>query len=124
LRQTVDIDACIELCVRSGAPACVSVTPVDKSPDWYYGIDADARLQKWLAPGAAPVAGALHVLNGAVYVARVEWLIRSRNFIEAGTLGYAMPLLRSVDIDSESDLQLAAALIEMRARGGATPVSS
>lgn len=114
LRITSDIDRCVELCVERSAPACVSMMPVEKSPDWYYRIGDGGEMSKWLSPEQAAAAQGLHVLNGAVYVARCEWLTRSRTFIDQETIAYVMPAARSVDIDSEADLELAAALLELR----------
>jgi N-acylneuraminate cytidylyltransferase len=44
-------------------------------------------------------------LNGAVYVARSQWLKETRSFITSETIGYEMPADRSVDIDTEADLR-------------------
>jgi N-acylneuraminate cytidylyltransferase len=114
LRIASDIDRCIELCVENSAPACVSMMAVEKSPDWYYQIGEHGAINKWLSPEQAATAHGLHVLNGAVYVARCEWLMRSRTFIDQETIAYVMPAARSIDIDSEADLELAGALLELR----------
>ena len=45
----------------------------------------------------------LYALNGAIYLARTEWFLERRVFIDSGTLGYCMPQERSVDIDDEID---------------------
>jgi N-acylneuraminate cytidylyltransferase len=50
-------------------------------------------------------------LNGAVYVARTDWLARVRAFINDETVGYEMPVDRSFDIDTERDFRLADALL-------------
>jgi len=55
--------------------------------------------------------GDVYALNGAVYVARRDWLTRERSFVGAGTLAHVMPKERSVDIDSELDLLVADALL-------------
>jgi N-acylneuraminate cytidylyltransferase len=46
----------------------------------------------------------VYSLNGAVYVARSEWLAREKRFVTRETVAYEMPVERSLDIDTESDL--------------------
>ena len=49
-------------------------------------------------------------LNGAVYVARIDWLLSAGTFLTPATVGYVMPKERSVDIDDELDLVVAEAI--------------
>jgi CMP-N,N'-diacetyllegionaminic acid synthase len=108
LRTAEDIDAAIRLCVESNAPGCVSVCEADKSPYWMYTLDQAARMHPLMQE--RPVATrrqdlpTVHVLNGAVYVSRVDMLRAHRAFVVAGTVAYRMPKNRSVDIDTELDL--------------------
>lgn len=116
LRTTEDIDAAIEQCLESGAPACVSVCEAKASPWWMFSLDGDGRMRSFLPPEQRPARRqdlpALYALNGAVYVARVDWLRQTRSFLTEKTLAYVMPPERSVDIDTAFDFQLAACLIE------------
>jgi CMP-N,N'-diacetyllegionaminic acid synthase len=109
LRSPEDIDGCIELCAARGANACVSVSPASESPYWMFTLE-DAKLRPLLASSAVPERRqdlpAVHVLNGAVYVARIPWLLGSKTFIADGTLAHVMPAARSVDVDEERDLRL------------------
>lgn len=111
LRTARDIDDAIRACVSSAAPSCVSVCEAEESPYWMYRLEADGRMNPLLAsPNNArrrQDLPAVHVLNGAVYVARVDVLRRERAFVVAGTVGYPMPKERSVDIDLEQDLLVA-----------------
>jgi len=115
LRTAEDIDNAIRLCVDSGAPACVSVCEVDKSPYWMYRLDQQARMRPLMAEHSVASRRQdlppVHVLNGAVYVTRADVLMRERTFIPEGTIGYVMPRVRSIDIDSELDLFIAERLI-------------
>lgn len=54
---------------------------------------------------------AIYALNGAVYVARTEWLIKHRSFFSSQTLGYLMPEDRSLDLDTPYDWKVAEGLI-------------
>ncbi len=52
-----------------------------------------------------------YALNGAVYVAKIDWLMASRSFLTPETIAYLMPRERSVDIDTAMDFKIAGALI-------------
>jgi N-acylneuraminate cytidylyltransferase len=116
LRTSADIDAACELFAGSGAPSCVSVSPAEQSPYWMYGLGVRGELLPILEPpeGVArrqdlpPV----YVLNGAIYVADVAALKRSRSFVTRGTVGYTMPAERSIDIDTAADFEAARAGME------------
>lgn len=109
LRTAADIDAACEMLVARQAPACVSVTAVEQSPYWMYRIDARQVLDPIVDSPAEAVRRQelppVYVLNGAVYVARSEWLRRTRSFVTRDTLGYVMPAARSIDIDTAEDFE-------------------
>lgn len=111
LRTAEDIDRCIERCRARGS--CVSVSPAGKLPHWMFHIHDD-RMEP-LVVGGLPLrrqdATAPVVLNGAVYAAKIEWLLRHRTLIGKDTVPYVMPKERSVDIDDEPDLLWAEALL-------------
>ena len=129
LRTAADIDACIELCAGSGAPAAVSVCPPAKSPWWMYTRDEAQRLAPLLPrPAGLDAERArrqdlppVFALNGAVYVARVPWLLHSRSFLSPDTRGHVMPASRSLDIDDEDDLALADLALRRAAATAAAP---
>ena len=50
-------------------------------------------------------------LNGAVYVARTDWLLEHRSFVGDGTVASEMPACRAVDIDGPEDLEYAGFLL-------------
>ena len=109
LRTTQDIEAAIDQCMSHKTPSCVSVCESQETPHWMYTFGPDMKLAP-LMPGYTrtrrqdlPPA---YLLNGAVYVAEIEWLVLSRSFISEQTVAYVMPVDRSLDIDTENDLQL------------------
>ncbi|HWA36433.1 MAG TPA: acylneuraminate cytidylyltransferase family protein [Burkholderiales bacterium] len=110
LRSTEDIDGTLRRCLDRGADACVSVSPARETPYWMYTLGSSERLERLLPSAALPDrrqdAPPVYVLNGAVYAARTGWLSRSKTFLADATVGYPMPHERSVDIDTEQDLQL------------------
>ncbi|TSE37302.1 CMP-N,N'-diacetyllegionaminic acid synthase [Tepidimonas fonticaldi] len=125
LRTARDIDAAFALCQEKGAPACVSVTEAATPPWWMFRMSGEGRLRSFLPEGERPQrrqdAPLLYALNGAVYVARADWLRRTRSFLTDETVAYVMPPERSIDIDTPLDLTIAACLLRERLRhdGGA-----
>jgi len=109
LRNPFDIDGAIEKAVNGGHPACVSVTSANKGPQWMFYVNSDEHLVPFM--DSSQVAAnrqeltSLYLPNGAVYVANVDWLIKSRSFYSPETAAYVMPEDRSVDIDSSLDLR-------------------
>jgi CMP-N,N'-diacetyllegionaminic acid synthase len=115
LRTAADIDAAFALCLEACAPACVSVSPARESPYWMFRLGAGGRLQPLLETDRASRRQDLPVvysLNGAIYVARVDWLRRQQAFATPETVAYTMPVERSLDIDTEHDLSELKSLLE------------
>jgi CMP-N,N'-diacetyllegionaminic acid synthase len=120
LRSAVDIDGIWQFCQERGAPSAVSVCEVAQHPYWMYQRDTDNRLSPFMQKSAnisrrqdLPPA---FVLNGALYLARTDWLLRRGDFVGPDTLGYVMPPERSVDIDTPQDWRWVEHL--MRESGG------
>ena len=116
-----DIDGCIERWHMAGASSCVTVSKVEKHPDWMYQLSADLRLRPLSNDGVRPPrrqdTQPVFALNGAVFVADRAWLMKSADFIGPNTVGYEMPKERSVDIDTPLDLIIAEAILKSTADG-------
>lgn len=130
LRSSADIDAAIELLDTSGAPACVSVRSAEEHPYWTYRLDAQGALAPFVAtPDGLPLRRqdlpAAWCLNGAVYVARVDWFMLNRGFLSPQTVGCPMPAERSLDIDTPADIERLKLIVEggLHAPGDAHPSS-
>ncbi len=115
LRSGADISAALALCLREGAPACVSLCAPEHGPWWMFSLDERGRMRPLLSKEAVPARrqdmAPVYALNGAVYVARVDWLRESKSFLTAETVGYVMPGERSLDIDTELDFTIAEAVV-------------
>ncbi len=115
-RTTVDIDACLTLCQERGAPAAVSVSISEKSPDWMYRIAADNTMQPVLPVTSEATRrqdlDEIYVLNGAVFVARTDDYQKSKSFLGPQTVGMVMPTERAIDIDTPLDVIVANALCD------------
>ena len=111
LRTVKDIDGCIEKCLRSGAPSCVSVCEAEHSPYWMYTLDKDEKMNRLIEVENIYVCRQdlpkVYSLNGAIYVSRSEYIVTEKAFITDGTTGYEMSRGRSLDIDNVYDLKLA-----------------
>jgi N-acylneuraminate cytidylyltransferase len=108
LRTSADIDEAIQKCVALAAPACVSVCKAEQSPFWMFTLQ-DSRIQPVIdiplikRRQEMPIA---YVLNGAIYIAKTDWLRQKRTFITENTVAFEMPVDRSLDIDEELDLDI------------------
>jgi CMP-N,N'-diacetyllegionaminic acid synthase len=111
MRTAADIDGCIEQLVESGAGACVSVTPAERSPYWMFTMDSRGIMEPLLRADSRAHRRqdlpSVYALNGAVYAAKCEWLLEHKTFVTPETVGFVMPQERSLDIDTELDLRIA-----------------
>lgn len=107
LRTASDIDTAFSMMCDLRAPACVSVCLVEASPYWMYRFQEQSRLQGILEiPEGVTRRQDLpqvYSLNGAIYIAKTDWLRVHRSFMSAETIGYVMPNERSIDIDTPDD---------------------
>lgn len=108
-----DVLGAINLYEATGAPV-VSVCQAEHPASWQFGLDHDGLLQPILTdilPARSQDAPILYRLNGAVYVASPEQLRESNGFIGKDTRAYVMPVNRSVDIDTELDIEVAEGIL-------------
>lgn len=118
LRTAEDIDGCVEMAMKRGAAAVISVVECREHPCLMRTIGKDGELMPFiytslfesrkqdLPPVCSP--------NGAVYVARKEVLEERKSWHPEGALAYVMPAERSLDIDTEWDLTLADMILHQR----------
>ena len=116
LRSAEDIDGIWQFCRDRGAPSAVSICEVGEHPYLMYQRDADQRLEPFIT-GRPDVTRRqdlppVYALNGALYLARTDWLLEQRDFMGPNTLGYIMPPERSVDVDTLQDWRWVEFLIE------------
>jgi CMP-N-acetylneuraminic acid synthetase len=121
LRRAVDIDAAIELWERTGADSVVSVVRVPHSftPGSQLRRDEDGRLEPY--PSAEHSTSRqekplLFARNGpAVLVVRAD-TVRAGSLYGDDCRAYEMAPEDSIDVDEPLDLELAAFLLDRRAR--------
>lgn len=115
LRTVQDIDGCIKKILEYNAEFCVSVSRADKSPYWMFTLNNEKLVpvfpeeHKIANRQALPVS---YAINGAVYVAKIDSLKKTKNFINDSTLSYIMPNESSIDIDTMQDFKVCEFLLK------------
>lgn len=116
LRKAEDIDKCIKQCIDQKMVSCVSVTEPDKSPYWMYSLDNNGKMRPIISIektiNKRQDLPKVYALNGAIYIAEVEWLLNNKTFITNETHAYIMQQERSIDIDTEVDFKLVEFLMQ------------
>ena len=107
-RSADDIRAAVRMLEEKDAQAIVSVTEPEHSPYWCAELPPDGnmrvyhdKIQYLIGRQRLPRQ---HILNGAIYLSRIEHLMNSRSIYESGCYAYHMPQERSADIDTRDDL--------------------
>jgi CMP-N,N'-diacetyllegionaminic acid synthase len=119
LREPRDVDTALELLLETGCDCVRSVCAVEHHPLWMRTLEGD-RLRPLLESSddtlfyQRQVLPPVYRLNGAVDVVRSSSVTKTAALFGGDVRGYVMPSERSVDIDSELDLALAAFLLEGR----------
>jgi N-acylneuraminate cytidylyltransferase/CMP-N,N'-diacetyllegionaminic acid synthase len=110
LRTSMDIDASFEIYNRSDENVLVSVVEDKHSPYWSF------QLQDEYLKSVFPLSQInkrrqdlpkTYSLNGAIYIAEIDFYKEEKSFLTARTIPYIMPFDRSIDIDDIEDFKLA-----------------
>ena len=114
LRNAEDIDNALEIIYQKKAPALVSVCVSSKPFSWHHTLDNNGIIKPIVEAIDKPNRQDYHrtyLPNGALFIARVEYFENEKTFYTDFTLGYEMPIERSIDIDNKIDLLTAESLI-------------
>lgn len=115
LRIVDDIDSLIES-LTNKVEAVVSVTEVEHSPLWSNVLPKDLSMANFLREEVKNKRSqdlpTYYRLNGAIYLAEINYLKKENGFLGVKTNAFIMPKKRSIDIDDTLDFQLASFLIE------------
>jgi len=110
LRQAIDIDGCIEMCLTQKAPACISVVEPGESPYLMFKIDNNGLTVPITDLGFTTARRQdlprTYAINGAVYVFNTDWIKKNPVFMTSETRFFIMPRERSWDIDTTLDLKI------------------
>jgi len=116
LRTSEDIDNSIELLFSKKAQAIVSVCEVEHHPHLANTLPEDGSMENFLSFELAnknrqqlPV---FYRLNGAIYLAYLDYLMAKKGFFGEGTYAYLMQRRKSIDIDNDIDLKFTEFLLK------------
>ena len=116
-RTFEDINGIIKFCLLKKAFSVVSVSKVSQHPNWMYKKTKNGYLEPFLEHKLITMSQNLYplwALNGALYISKSNWLIKTKSFINKNTLGYEIPNDHSLDIDTKDDWELAKYLISRK----------
>lgn len=120
LRIAKDIDLAIEQLFSEKAEAVVAVSEVDHHPYIMNTLPASRSMKNFIKPEIMnknrQEFPSYYRINGAVYVAFVDYFRKNNGFIGNNTFAYVMPKERSVDIDIELDFKMCEVLLNDRKR--------
>jgi CMP-N-acetylneuraminic acid synthetase len=114
LRTAVDISEALLTLKNAKAPSCIYLVEAATSPYRAFFRLPNGRLQRFVemdVPTRRQDTPVFYTANGAIYIAEIPWLKQARQFLTGETIGYVMPASRSLDIDTEFDLDLCEFLI-------------
>ncbi|WP_046004778.1 cytidylyltransferase domain-containing protein [Pseudoalteromonas rubra] len=118
LRTSKDIDAAIELYVEKNAKGIVSMTECAHSPLWSTRLKEEHDFKQFISGLTNTRSQDLdpyYQLNGAIYlVDKAEFKKSGKLFLEQDYYPYIMSNENSIDIDTEVDFLIAAAVLQHR----------
>jgi len=115
LRTTEDIDNALRFVMKSSATSCVSIVQCRSNPHWMYYRNSEQQLIQVLEGQNITRRQELPIVyepNGAIYIANINYLLEERSLITTQTIGYEMPLDRSIDIDNIDDFNAAESYLQ------------
>jgi CMP-N,N'-diacetyllegionaminic acid synthase len=115
LRTSEDIINGYKLMKDKNAKAVVSVCEVDHSPLWCNTLPQDYSLNNFLNKDLinAPRQSlpTYYRINGALYIANIEYLLSNNNIYNEQCFALILPKTNSIDIDDALDFKFAEMLI-------------
>ncbi len=115
LRTSSDIINAAQLVFEKDANSVVSVCEAEHTTFLINTLPEDLSLFKFIDKSMIKPRQELpkcYRINGAIYIAKVDYFLENRNFYGEKSFAYIMPRERSVDIDDYIDLKLAEVLLE------------
>lgn len=112
LRQSTDIENCLEEFRKSMADVLVTVTKAHKNPYFnMVSIDSAGLCKKVIEP-KEPVsrrqdASLVYDMTAVCYVARPQYVLESESIFDGKVLAFEIPAERAIDIDTLLDFEFA-----------------
>lgn len=115
LRTGSDIDKAIKFFFKKDARAIISVCKSNHKPSWTNILPKNGNMGEFLDNGILKKNKSefnnYYSLNGAIYIADCDYLLKRKSFFGKESFAYVMPRKKSIDIDDELDFRLAEFLI-------------
>lgn len=114
LRTKDDIINAIELLFEKEANSVVSVCEAENSPLYMNTINEDLSIDGFLPKGIKTRRQELdkyYRINGAIYLCKVEYFLKSKDFYNERSYAYLMNKKNSIDVDDEVDFEFVKSLI-------------
>lgn len=115
-RKVEHIEEGIKLARNEHADLVVSLQKVKKPPTWMFEMKSGGAVKKFIELSTVNSNEYLnlHVLNGAIYVIKTEFLLSKQDIYSGRTYGFVMDNKSSLDIDDHEDFKLAKVLFDER----------
>lgn len=114
-RKSLHIDAALDKLIKNGGDSIVSVCESEITPYWMKVIKDD-KLLNFLEDNTVYArrqdAPEIYRLNGAIYAAKTEFLLKNKGWYDEKTLPYVMNAESSIDIDNILDFRFAEFLMK------------
>lgn len=121
-RSAEDILNALKMMQERNANAVVSVTIPSHSPYWCAELPEDGNMEIYHRKIEFLVGRQRlpqqYILNGAIYLTKVDHLMTRSSIYECGCYAYIMPPERSHDIDDELDFEWCAFLLNKKSKTG------
>ena len=115
LRNAADIDAALDIFMKTDCDSVISMCKVEHSPYWCFKYEGDKFKPLFGNKGLKMRRQELldvYRPNGAIYITTIKNLYKNNGFYCDQIVPYIMPAERSIDIDEEIDFKFAELLIQ------------
>ena len=110
LRRTLDIDEIFKIRSKYNTKSAVSISLSNKNIDLFFNINSQNIISPFSKNSKMLPRQKyqnFYILNGALYLAKREFIFKYKSFIASSTIGYIMPEENSIDIDNPLDWKIA-----------------
>lgn len=116
LRTEKNIIEAYKMYLEKKANSVVSVCEMEHSPLWANSLNEERRMDSFLkgidVNGNRQELEIYYRINGALYIANVEYFKKYQDFYYKDSYAYIMEKENSIDIDDELDFKIAEYLIK------------
>ena len=114
LRDHKDIESIYSFWKSKPNLSVVSISKSKMHPSWMFELNKDLTINSFTKEIKAfrrQDLPDIYLINGSMYLATRDFLIKEKSFISPDTLGFIIPKEKSIDIDDEKDWIYAEAII-------------